>query len=59
MGALLRSEEVAKLLHIGAQTARRMMREGRLPAIKIGSRWYVRADDFERLFERGGERREA
>lgn len=30
---------------------RRMLREGRLPGVKIGKRWYVPRKEFEKLLE--------
>ena len=43
---LLTVEEVAEILRIHPDSARRMMRNGTLPAVKIGLRWYVRRADF-------------
>lgn len=52
---LLTSEEVAAILRISYDGCVRMMREGRLPAVKVGRRWYVRRSDFDRLFEKAGQ----
>lgn len=54
MSPLFTSEEVAELLHIGVQTARRMMREGRIPAVRIGARWYAPASELEKVITRCG-----
>jgi len=43
---LLTVEEVAEILRIHPDSARRMMRNGTLPAVKIGLRWYVRRAEF-------------
>ena len=43
---LLTVEEVAELLQCHPDSVRRMMRQGRLPAVKVGWRWYVRRADF-------------
>ena len=43
---LLTVEEVAEILRIHPDSARRMMRNGTLPAVKIGLRWYMRRADF-------------
>lgn len=43
---LLTVEEVAELLQVHPDSVRRMMRQGRLPAVKVGWRWYVRRAEF-------------
>lgn len=43
---LLTVEEVAEFLQVHPDSARRMMRNGTVPAVKIGLRWYVRRADF-------------
>lgn len=55
MDFLLRCEDIAELLHISAQTARRMMREGKLPAVKIGARWYVPENALASLLAEAGD----
>lgn len=54
---LLRSNEVAAKLGISLQTARRWMREGVIPAVRIGSFWYTSSYELEKLVGQGGERR--
>jgi len=54
---LLTVEEVAELLQVHPDSVRRMMRQGRLPAVKIGWRWYVRRDVLDAMTR--GERVEA
>lgn len=43
---LLTVEEVSELLQVHPDSVRRMMRQGRLPAVKVGWRWYVRRAEF-------------
>ena len=43
---LLGVEELAELLDVHIDSVRRMMRNGTLPAVKIGLRWYMRRADF-------------
>ena len=52
---LLTVEEVSELLQVHPDSVRRMMRQGRLPAVKVGWQWYVRRSDFDRLFEKAGQ----
>ena len=47
---LLTVEDVAERLHLHIDSVRRMMREGRLPAVKLGRKWWIRKDVFEALF---------
>lgn len=47
MDKLLTTEEVANLLQIDVQTARRFAREGKIKAIKIGKHFRVRPNDLE------------
>ncbi|MFZ1505276.1 MAG: helix-turn-helix domain-containing protein [Anaerolineae bacterium] len=46
---LLGVAELTELLDVHIDSVRRMMREGRLPAVKIGRKWYVRRDVFDAL----------
>ena len=46
---LLGVEELAKLLDVHIDSVRRMMRNGTLPAVKIGRKWYVRRDVFDAM----------
>lgn len=61
MENLLRSGDVADELGISIQTARRWMREGVIPSVRIGSFWYVRQAELEKLFtpKAGGDRHAA
>jgi excisionase family DNA binding protein len=44
---LLDVETVARELHAGQSTIRRAIREGRLPAVRIGRRVLIRRDALE------------
>lgn len=41
MTKLYTAQEVAELLHLSIDHTRREMRAGRLPAVKIGRKWYL------------------
>lgn len=47
-GKLLSPSEVAGELRISPKAVRRLCREGELPAIQIGKRWYVPERDLDR-----------
>jgi excisionase family DNA binding protein len=51
MPKMLTVEEVAAALHISNQTAQRYVREGKLPARKIGRRYLIPEDAVEGLLE--------
>lgn len=44
---LLTAEEVAEQLRVNVNTVRRYIRSGRLPAIRLGKGYRVRAEDLE------------
>ncbi len=44
-------EEVSAMLRISPQTIRKHIREGKLPAARIGAKWRMRKSDLEALFE--------
>ena len=50
---LMDTEAICALLNVSEQTARRMMRNGDIPAVKIGRKWYVKGSDVMALFEGG------
>lgn len=53
---LLKSDDVAARLGISVQTARRWMRSGTVPAVRIGSFWYVSEAELEKIIHgEGGE----
>lgn len=41
MPKLYTAQEVAEMLHLSVDHARKEMRAGRLPAVKIGRKWYL------------------
>lgn len=49
MGDLMDVDEIAAALRRDVGSVRRMIRTGRLPAVKIGGRWYIRRDVFDAL----------
>lgn len=46
---LLTVDELAILLRLHCDTVRRMLRQGRLPGVRIGKRWYSYRRDVEAL----------
>lgn len=46
--SFLTPQEVSDLLRVSAQTVRRWIKEGNLPAYKVGRGWRVRDDDLDR-----------
>jgi excisionase family DNA binding protein len=46
VGELLNTEEVAKRLNITRQHASALIREGKLPATKVGRDWIVNSNDL-------------
>jgi len=53
-GELYSTEEVADHLGLHVRTVRRYVREGRLPAVKIGKQYRIAAQDLEALTGRPG-----
>lgn len=49
MPKLYTAQEVAEILHLSADHTRREMRAGRLPAVKIGRKWYLPAARLNEL----------
>lgn len=41
MPKLYTAQEVAEMLHLSVDHTRKEMRAGRLPAVKIGHKWYL------------------
>lgn len=41
MTKLYTAQEIAEMLHLSVDHTRREMRSGRLPAVKIGRKWYL------------------
>ena len=50
---LITVEQICGLTGQSAQTVRSLLRDGKIPGCKIGRRYYVPRDEFER-FIRGG-----
>ncbi len=48
----MRMSQFCRHPNIPRQTAYQLVREGRLEAVMIGSRWYVKASEVSDLFER-------
>ncbi len=46
----LTAEEVAAMLRIAPQTIRRLIRQGDIPAARIGAKWRIRRSDLEARF---------
>jgi len=44
---LLRVGELAGLLHVSAGTVYRLVRQGALPAVRVGGQWRFRREDCE------------
>lgn len=45
-------DSICSTLHIGKTTAYRLIQSGKLPAYKIGRKWQIRQDDFDRYLEK-------
>lgn len=48
----LDTKQVASILRLHYKTVARMIREGRLPASKIGKEWRINRSDLEAFVER-------
>lgn len=51
------TEDLSAILGVSSDTVRRLMRNGDLPALKIGRRWYVPDVEFNKLI--GGDGNDA
>lgn len=49
----LTTDEAAKLLKIHRDTVRRLIREGKLPSIKIGGQYRIRRRDIDTRLSEG------
>ena len=47
----LTTDEVLGYLRINARTVYRLIRNGELPAVRIGRQWRIRRDDLDRWLE--------
>lgn len=50
---LLSVDNMADVLQCSGQTVRRMLRDGELPGVRIGRRWYTPRETFIDFVERG------
>jgi len=50
----LRVDEVAEVLQLHPYTVRRLSREGKVPAVKIGGQWRYYKDRIEELVKKEG-----
>ncbi len=48
--------EAAALLRIGERTAYKLVRSGRIPAVKVGNQWRIERRAFEAWIAAGGDR---
>lgn len=53
MPKLYTAQEVAEMLHLSVDHTRKEMRSGRLPAVKIGRKWYLPEVRLNELIEVG------
>ena len=44
-------DEVAQALKLNPYTIRRLVREGKIPAFKIGGQWRFRKEEIDRLIK--------
>ncbi len=47
---LMTVDEVANKLSLTNKTVRKHIKSGKIPAQKIGKRWYISEDDFDKIF---------
>ena len=50
-------EEVARALKFDPYTIRRLVREKKIPAFKIGGQWRFKKDDINRLLNKSSKRK--
>jgi len=53
---LLTVKEVAALLRVSTQTLYKMLEQGQIPAVKVGSQWRFDGDKIKTWIERQGVR---
>lgn len=51
---LLLTSEVASIIRVHQESVRRMIREQRLKALRVGREWRVRRRDLNALLDKGG-----
>ena len=47
------AEEIAEYLHIGAQTVRAWLRDGKVKAVKFGRSWRISDEELKRIVAEG------
>ena len=52
IGEYLTTREVAGMLRVSEPTVRGYCRDGTIPAARFGTKWRVRREDLEALFDR-------
>ena len=50
-------DEVGRRLSIHVESARRLVRQGKLPAVRVGNKWLVRKDLLEEFAQKYDPRR--
>ena len=45
-------QEAALMLQVSTRTLQRMIRQGRLPALKVGNQWRIRKNQLRKWFEK-------
>jgi len=51
MKEIMGIREVSNYLDIKEQTVYRLVQQGKIPAIKIGGQWKVKAEHIDRMFD--------
>jgi len=51
LSEIMTLEETAKYLKIGKSTLYKMVREGKIPAVKIANQWRFRKEDINKWFQ--------
>ena len=55
---ILTTQQVAEALQLDVTTVRKYIREGIIPATKVGHQWRVNCDDLRALFDTKGKSKE-
>ena len=58
MNKLLTTRQVAERLQLEISTVRKYIREGLIPATKVGHQWRVNCDDLREMFDTKGKVRD-
>ena len=54
MNRFLTTRQVAEALQLDVSTVRKYIREGIIPATKVGHQWRVNCDDLKKMFDTKG-----